>query len=178
MKIDSNITHTPRAMPTNAILTIGTDTARVPSPFNNLRAIKNSKFKSLHFYSSYKSIIFHSIRQNQRILFHKSLYFLFPRQTLPFSSQSIYHRTSHTACRDGSKHTIRARESITKVKILKIRKKSKPAHSNRLCAILSNWNFIPYPMIVKECAKNFLTFSTDVKSSGQNEKLQVLILRV
>lgn len=58
MKIDSSITHTPKAMPTNAILTIGTDTARVPSPFNNLRAIKNSKFTNLVAFIHYTKVLF------------------------------------------------------------------------------------------------------------------------
>ena len=58
MKIDNNITHTPKAIPTNAILTIGTDTARVPSPFNNLRAIKNSKFTNLVAFIHYTKVLF------------------------------------------------------------------------------------------------------------------------
>ena len=82
MNIDSSMTHTPKAIPTNAIRTIGTDTARVPSPFSNLRAIKSSKFKSRRFYSLHKSIIFHSIRQNRRILFHKSLIFPSPEKSI------------------------------------------------------------------------------------------------
>lgn len=52
------MTHTPKAMPANAILTMGTDTARVPSPFSNLRAIKNSKFKSCLLLFHHTKVLF------------------------------------------------------------------------------------------------------------------------
>ncbi len=47
--MESNITQTPNAIPTNAIRTIGTDTECASLPFNNLRAINNSRFTPVNF---------------------------------------------------------------------------------------------------------------------------------
>lgn len=58
-------------------------------------------------------------------------------------------------------------KNTIKVKIFKNQKGSKYAQTKQLCANISNWNFTPYPTIVKECAKILLTFSKDVKVRGK-----------
>ena len=49
MNMESNFTQTPNAIPTNAMRTIGTDTECASLPFNNLRAINNSRFTPVNF---------------------------------------------------------------------------------------------------------------------------------